>query len=178
MLKLTKHKLPYILAAIAFAAGLQSCSEVSANTVSVNPQAPTSSKIQPSLSAAKYDEPVCFAHMSKDYDGVLSLHKTIDGKVIGKSFGVRKSPVGNIYTPFEQNLQGRYTNNNKISMSVVTQFDGEKTRRRNTVTIKGQSLRFDKIPMKLGGCKKLVNDYLNRDIERRRAAERAAKRAF
>jgi len=178
MLKLTPNKLPYIFAALIFAAGLQSCSEVSANTVSVNPQTQSASKIQPSLSAAKYEEPVCFAHTSKAYDGVLSLHKTVNGQVIGKSFGVKKSSIDNVYKPFEQNLQGRYTNNNKISMSVMTQFDGEKTRRRKTVSIKGQSLRMDQIPMKSGGCKALVNAYLSRDIERRRAAEKAAKRAF
>lgn len=177
MSKISSKVVFFASMAISISLILSACTEVLADTFPSHDTV-IGDKITPSLSAAQFEQPVCFARQDENYDGVVSLHKDRTGNVIGKTFGVKKLADEENFLPFEQSLKGRYLNNNKIKMNVKTNVGESTIRQSNTLLIKGQTLSFAKRRYQAGDCKLLVNNFLNRDIKRRRLAEKASRRAL
>lgn len=168
----------HILFGLALVIALPACTNAVADVLENESASELASANVSTLSAARFDRPVCYAYDAKDYDGVISLHKESDGQIYGKSFGVKKVKNNAWLQPFEQSLEGRYTSNYKIKMDIVTEFEGRKIKRSEVLGVKGDTLQFGKYDLTLGPCKRLVNDFLSRDIERRRAYEEAQQKVL
>jgi hypothetical protein len=167
----TKH----ILFGLAFVIALPAGTNAVADAFENDDRTTATSASLPTLSAAKFNQPVCYAYNTQDYDGVISLYKENDGQIYGKGFGVKKVKNKSMLLPFEQELEGRYISNHKVKMDVVTQFEDRLVKRSDVLNVKSDTLQFEENNMTLGSCKRLVNDFLSRDIERRRAYEEAQK---
>lgn len=176
MVNVTRRNTLIAMSGVVLSAVLSACTQANSSSDAGANQA--QSRPLPSLSAAKFDEPVCFAHHDKQYDGVVSLHKDRSGRIIGKTFGVKKAANNTELQSFEQSLEGRYIDNYEINMDIVTYFENDRTRRTETVLLKGDRLTLGKFKLRHGDCKDVVNRFLDRDIKRRRSTEAAFRPVF
>ncbi len=169
-------KLSHILASLAVLIALPACTQAAAKVIL--PDGDTIASEAKSLSAARYEEPVCFAYTNSRYDGVVSLHKDKSGRIQGESFGVKSAKNSGELRPFQQSFEGKYKSNVTIDLDIKTEFENSRRSRTELVKITPRTLQLNKMTMEQGDCTDLVNSFLKRDIERRRKAEEAAKRIF
>jgi len=178
MLKFTRNTTLIFIGAATFIAALPTSADIA--KVILTPEASTDRHMTSprSLSAANYDVPVCFSAQEENFDGVVSLHKTRHGELIGKSLGAKKAVNKEFLQPFEQDINGEYVSNYKIGVVVKTAFENAESKRTDTIVDYGQTVEFNNIIFNAGDCMKVVNDYLERDIERRRKEEMVQHFAF
>ena len=171
------NKLKLVTAAAittALAGYIQVAAEVPATSGAVAVQTQSDA----TLASVQFETPLCYAHTDRKYDAVLSLHKEKSGIVVGKVFGAKQAKSLAQLQPFEQSVQAKFVNNTNLSADVISQFEGRRVKSTDTLELSGDTVKFSGYDMNLGDCKTLVNSFLSRDIERRREAEEAAKRAF
>ena len=173
MHKLTPLNSLYIVLGTTLSMALSACADIKPDNTSALPAA----KVK-SFAAAKTDVPMCYATRHKNMDSVVVMKKDNTGDITGKTFGIKKAPNTAALQPFEQQFEGRFVNETRIDVDVRTEFDGARTKRRDIITLKGDSILFGKETLDGGKCKKLINDFLDRNMDRRRQAEQAALDVF